>query len=337
MGYRGMSSLDFVHFVNSGAGIHTRIYDGYLSFLPDPLYQARDPAIAHRCFAHDGLYWLELKDEIHEETSSVQLKPEEPCLWIVIALIGDCTIHSERVSTAVSENSTCFASSGEELSMELSRGKNWLFVVGFRQQRFGALMAEFPFLALLKPLQEDTVQHWVGEEKPISSRLRNILESLRRLVFRSFSTPIQLAGWSLRLLNYFSQESKVDEPETVEKERISHYHRAVKFIREHYQDDINLEKVADALHTSMRNLTRSFENRPYTVNGYISHLRLTKARELLAFSDHPVRDIAYTLRFSCPKYFSKMFRQKFKKSPMAYRGEMKQEKLGLDKAAFRSR
>src|SRR5690606_23341055 len=90
---------------------------------------------------------------------------------------------------------------------------------------------------------------------------------------------------------------------TVEKDDISHYHQATKFIREHYLDDISLENVAEALHISVRNLTRSFENRAYTVNGYILHLRLTKAREVLAFSDRPIRDIAYTLRFSCPKHF----------------------------------
>lgn len=332
-----MSPSDFVHFVNPEVGLRSRIYDGYLSFLPAPLYSAREPATAHRCLAYDSLYWLELKDEIQQETVSVQLKPQESCFWIVIALLGDCTVHSERVSIVASGSSTCFASSSGALSVEFGTGKNWLFVVGFGHRRFDALMAEFSFLASLKPLQEEAVQHWVGVERPISGRLRGIMESLRRLVFRSFSTPIQLAGWSLRLLYYFSQESKANEPDADEKDNISHYHQAVKFIREHYQDDINLEKVADALHTSMRNLTRSFENRPYTVNGYISHLRLTKARELLAFSDKPVRDIAYTLRFSCPKHFSKMFKQKFKKSPMAYRSEMKKDTLGLDKAAFRSR
>ncbi len=327
-----LSSSDFVHFVHSVALNRSPKYDGYLSFLTDPPYHTRNAAIAHRYFAHDSLFWLELKDEIHEETSTVQLKPQEPCLWIAIALIGDCAIEYERVSMVASGNLICFASSKRELSMGLARGKNWLFVVGFRQPRFDALVAEFPFLHSLKQLGEGT-EHWVGDVVPVSSRLRAILESLRRFVFRPFSTPFELAGWSLRLLNYFSQESKRSEANTVETDAISHYHQAVKFIREHYEDDINLEKVADALHISVRNLTRSFEDRSYTVNGYISHLRLTKARELLAFSGTSVRDIAYALRFSCPKHFSKMFKRKFRKSPMAYRVEMKREKLGLNKAA----
>lgn len=331
-----ISSSDFVHFNSSGQHPRTRPYDGYLSFLTDPLYRGgNDAAIAHRCFAHDNLYGLELKDEIHEEASNIQVKPQEPCLWLVVALIGDCTIHAERASTVTSGNSVCFASNGRELILELNRGKNWLFVVGFGQPHFDALAEEFPFLESLKKLREGTSQHWIGEVLPVSSRLRARLESLRRFVFRPFSTPIQLAGWSLRLLNHFSRESKWHDVYPVETDDISHYHRAVKYIREHYKDDISLEKVADALHISVRNLTRSFENRPYSVNGYISHLRLTKARELLAFSDSPVRDIAYALRFSCPKHFSKTFKRKFNKSPMAYRDEMKGRTLGLDKNTFR--
>lgn len=331
-----MSFSDFVHFVNPEAGFRARAFDGYLSFLAAPPHPAGNEAMAYRCFADDGLYWLELKDEIHEDTLGVRLKPEEPCLWIVIALIGDYTVCSESVGagTVASGNSICSASSSNELSIELNPGKNWLFVVGFGQRHFNALTAEFPFLASLIQPTEGDKRYGAGEERPISSRLRSLLESLRRMVFRPFSTPIQLAGWSLRLLNYFAQGGKVTEMNTADKDDISHYHQAVKFIREHYLDDIDLEQVADTLHISVRNLTRSFESRAYTVNGYISHLRLTKARELLAFSDRPIRDVAYTLRFSCPKHFSKMFRQKFKKSPKTYRDEMRKERLGLNKAAI---
>ncbi len=329
-----MSSSDFVHFIPPQQHPRTRRYDGYLSFLTDPPYSVPNAAIVHRCFAHDRLYWLELKDEIQEETSIIKLKPQEPCLWVVIALIGGCTFHYDRVATVTSGNSTYFASNRRELSMELNPGKNWLFMVGFPQPCFDALMAEFPFLESLNQLHENKAPHWAGAIVPISSRLRAVLESLRRLVFQPYSTPVQLAGWSLRLLNYFFNDNRGNGTGTVEKDDISHYHQATKFIREHYLDDISLENVAEALHISVRNLTRSFENRTYTVNGYILHLRLTKAREVLAFSDRPIRDIAYTLRFSCPKHFSKMFKQKFRKPPMVYRNEMKKEKLGLDKRAF---
>ncbi|MEC3880884.1 helix-turn-helix transcriptional regulator [Parapedobacter sp. 10938] len=332
-----MSSSDFVHFVNPGEGLRTHRFDGYLSFLTDPQYHARDAAITHRYFAHDSGYIFEWKDEIQRETSRIELKPDAPCLWVVIALIGDCTVHVDGVSTVASGNSTCFVSTGRELTLSLSPGKNWLFVIGFPQPCFDALGAEFPSLGWLKPWLEGDTQHGIGEERPISSRLRSILESLRRLVFRPYSTPIQLAGWSLRLLSYFFGDAPGNHTDTVEKDDISHYHQATKFIREHYLDDISLDKVAEALHISVRNLTRSFENRAYTVNGYILHLRLTKAREVLAFSERPIRDIAYTLRFSCPKHFSKMFKQKFRKPPMAYRNEMKKEKLGLGNVAFRNR
>src|SRR5690606_4018145 len=99
-----MSSSDFVHFGNSGEEHRSRKYAGYLSFLPVSLYHAHGAAIAHRYLAHDHLYWLELKDEIPQETSTVQLEPQCPCLWIVLALMGDCTLHYERAATVASGN-----------------------------------------------------------------------------------------------------------------------------------------------------------------------------------------------------------------------------------------
>lgn len=329
-----MPLLDFVHFVNTEEGRRSHAYHGYLSFLTTPAHHARNPAIAHRYFAHDSLYVFELKDDIQREASPIQLRPQASCLWVVIALLGDCTVHVEGEPMAVSENSAYIARTGQQLTVSLNPGKNWLFVVGFPQSCFDALAAEFPSLGWLKPGQEGVAQHGIGEGRPVSSRLRSLLESLRRLAFLPYSTPIQLGGWSLRLLNYFFGADPGSYTDTVEKDDISHYHQAMKFIREHYLDEVSLEKVADGLHISVRNLTRSFENRPYTVNGYISHLRLTKARELLAYSDRPIRDIAYALRFSCPKHFSKMFKQKFRKGPMAYRREAKQEKLGVDRATM---
>ncbi|MGV3762774.1 hypothetical protein [Parapedobacter sp.] len=126
-----MPSLDFVHFVNTGAGLRTHAYNGYLSFLTTPAHHAPDPSIAHRYVAHDRLYVLELKDEIQREIFHIQLKPQSPCLWVVIALIGDCTVHAEGTPVLASGNSAYIASTDQQLTLSLHRGKNWLFVVGF--------------------------------------------------------------------------------------------------------------------------------------------------------------------------------------------------------------
>src|SRR5690606_23216375 len=107
------------------------------------------------------------------------------------------TIHSDKVTTVASGHSVCFVGNSNALAMALEPGKNWLFVVGFPQPCFDALLAEFPSLASLKLRQGSAAQHGVGEGRPVSSRLRSVLESLRRLVFQPYSTPIQLAGWSL--------------------------------------------------------------------------------------------------------------------------------------------
>src|SRR3546814_4017205 len=94
-----MSSPDFVHFGSSGEEHRSRKYDGYLSFLPVPLYHVHGAAVAHRYLAPNHLYWLEMKDEILEETMTVQLTLQEPDLWIVRVKTGDCSLHYDRVAT----------------------------------------------------------------------------------------------------------------------------------------------------------------------------------------------------------------------------------------------
>lgn len=52
---------------------------------------------------------------------------------------------------------------------------------------------------------------------------------------------------------------------------------------------------------------------------YILRLRIEKARELLLRSRHSVKSVAYSVGFSDPLYFSKLFKRHIGISPLAYR------------------
>lgn len=330
-----MSPSNFVRFTAKHKPVQSTRYSGYLSFLNTAYAKALHTALTHRSFTNDDFQWLEVKDEASDENYKLSLQQESPFLWVFIALLGGCKLRLQPVFSLKYGHTLTFGSSRSELELELERSKVWLLAVGFRQKTLERLAEEFPILAPLKELSATKPQDWLLGETTISARLRSILEALRRFDFRPYSGPIMLAAWSLRLLNYMLQESKSPTIEQPEHSDIQNYHRAVQYIRANYRQDLTLDKLAEAIHISVRSLTRSFEGRPHTVTGLILHLKLTKARELIAFTEQPINDIAYSLHFSCPKYFSNSFKQKYRKSPRAYRTEMTPDRLGLRKTTQR--
>lgn len=330
-------SLNFAHLLARHDMPTSTKYNGYLSFLNSVPAQTIETALRHRSFKNDDFQWIEIKDQATEDNYKLSLKQENPSLWIFIALLGNYKLGVQPQINLEYGDTLTLASNRNQLDIDIYESKFWLFAVGFRQLTFERLAEEFPVLAPLKELASKQVQDWPVGKAKVSARLMSILESLRRLDFLPYSGPIMMATWSLKLLKHILQENKSPVSPKPEQSDIQNYHRAVKYIGTHYTENLTLEKIASAVHLSVRSLTRSFEGRPQTVNGLILHLKLHKARELIMFTELPISDIAYTLQFSCPKYFSRVFKQKFQKSPRNYRLQMKQEQLGFRRPYYQKR
>jgi len=93
------------------------------------------------------------------------------------------------------------------------------------------------------------------------------------------------------------------------------------FILTHIEDHLekqtlNAENVSKhfgmsrmQLHRKLKALTNQ------TTSQFINNIRFEKALALLQEGRYNVSEIAYKVGFSSPKYFSKLFREKFGKSP----------------------
>jgi AraC-like DNA-binding protein len=61
-------------------------------------------------------------------------------------------------------------------------------------------------------------------------------------------------------------------------------------------------------------------------NAYLRTVRMKRAAEMLSTTDTPVSEVAYSVGFSSPQYFSKVFKQEFDMTPTDYinkfRGKM---------------
>ena len=100
----------------------------------------------------------------------------------------------------------------------------------------------------------------------------------------------------------------------------SAFSRALQYIVRHFREALRLEDIAKAAGISRRHLTRTFADYTgQTVNGYITHLRLSHARRLLATTDRKILDIMHDSGFSCPTHFYKRFQEQTGLSPRHYR------------------
>ncbi|NJP36905.1 response regulator transcription factor [Alkalicoccus luteus] len=102
----------------------------------------------------------------------------------------------------------------------------------------------------------------------------------------------------------------------------------IDYLHRHYMEDVTLESVSSYVHLSPAYVSRRFKE--VTGSTFIEHLsaiRIEKAKELLAVSAMPLKEICFAVGYHDPNYFSKAFRRQTGTSPREYRQEKKQQQL----------
>ena len=106
------------------------------------------------------------------------------------------------------------------------------------------------------------------------------------------------------------------------RQNISNYIilRAIAYIRNHYQEGVTLEEVADNLDITPEYLSTLF-NRETGENftSFLKKFRMSHAKRLLKGTDKKISDIAIEVGYSDPKYFSRVFKAEEGISPGDYR------------------
>jgi len=96
--------------------------------------------------------------------------------------------------------------------------------------------------------------------------------------------------------------------------------KARLFISRNFSHSISLADVAHYVALSPNYLANLFKKETgTTVIGYLTELRIDEAKRLLAGSDKTVSQIAFTVGYSSPYYFSRQFKQKMGTSPRDFR------------------
>ncbi|NNK76337.1 MAG: helix-turn-helix domain-containing protein, partial [Maribacter sp.] len=85
-------------------------------------------------------------------------------------------------------------------------------------------------------------------------------------------------------------------------------------------NDFSVEQLAESLNLSRVQLYRKVKAMlGISVSDYINNFRLEKAKGLLENTSLSISEIAYSIGFSTPNYFSTAFKNKHGVSPMAHR------------------
>ncbi len=167
-----------------------------------------------------------------------------------------------------------------------------------------ALPADEEFSYLIKHLTLEEEQHKLGREKILSNYMEEIVIHL----FRYIESQPNLKKY-VEKLEFLTDKRLVD---------IVHY------IHDNLEKDLSNKSIANIAFVSEDYVGQFFKSLTHrTLQEYIENQRLEKAFQLLKSQPDNVQEIAHTVGFKDPAYFSRRFKMKFGSNAMDVRSNNK--------------
>ena len=181
---------------------------------------------------------------------------------------------------------------------------------------------------------EDDVEKLLAEIEHLSSNNLSIYKlRLREILTRLTDNTIEAGGDSELLLSQHSEQEKaLDDVNDAEQLRTMARKQVVslsqiiseipnqrivrvqKYLTEHYQNDIDVDQLAEQFKVSRSYLMREFKkSTSQTINQFLTAHRIDIAKKLLM--DHSVTETAFAVGFNNSNYFSTVFKKMTGKTP----------------------
>jgi AraC family transcriptional regulator of arabinose operon len=104
-------------------------------------------------------------------------------------------------------------------------------------------------------------------------------------------------------------------------EKIDCVDSAILFMQEHISENISLNDLSSQYNYSVSRFSNLFKQKTgYAPIDYFVQMKMQKACQQLDFTDRSIKEIAFSMGFDDPYYFSKRFRTIIGMSPKKYRG-----------------
>jgi AraC-like DNA-binding protein len=108
--------------------------------------------------------------------------------------------------------------------------------------------------------------------------------------------------------------------ETAANDKIDCVDSAILYMQEHINDNISLGDLSNQYNYSVSRFSNLFKQKTgYAPIDYFVQMKMQKACQQLNFTTRSVKDIAFSMGFDDPYYFSKRFRTVIGMSPKKYR------------------
>ncbi len=139
----------------------------------------------------------------------------------------------------------------------------------------------------------------------------------QRVLSDSFGNHPELSALAMQTLSRCTQIT-TGEPRASQIKRA--IQRAERHLHDHYREPLNIEDLAESLGVAYSHFRRAFRaHTGFSPWQYVIHLRLTRARYLMASADAKLEDIATQVGFSSGFHLSNAFKQAFGISPAPWR------------------
>ena len=158
---------------------------------------------------------------------------------------------------------------------------------------------------------------YVGFNEIIVSLYDGIIEKAKQ---ESPGYQLQVSGAAFYLLG--TCQAMVRQRQMKEQDLGQVINRAMLLFRSNLQNSYSAEEAARELCIGYSSFRKLFKNHTGLSPGqYYLQLKMERAKDLLANSDLPVKEIAIDLNFESTFYFSKLFKEKAGMSPTNYRAQ----------------
>jgi AraC-like DNA-binding protein/mannose-6-phosphate isomerase-like protein (cupin superfamily) len=203
------------------------------------------------------------------------------------------------------------------------------FEPGFVNQNFGNIENTRSFFdfAYIEPflVHEGQVKPRLNLNGKFQVEIETMLdEALQEYKEQKSGYQLLIKALLLKLLVQVGREF-VRDLENSESRPIYDRHRdaifgALKFIEEHYDEELSVEDVAKKFILSQSYFSYLFKSiTAKTFTEYLNRLRISKSLELLKNTDQKVLDICYQVGFNNVNHFNRIFRQQIGVSPLRFR------------------
>ena len=171
-------------------------------------------------------------------------------------------------------------------------------------------------LQFLNSLSEDKKFMKIPNNPEIRDCMERIIRE-NRMIQENSDTLNKLYFWELDILLSRYVKKISDGDIAFENNCID---QAVEIIHKEYYSEIKINRIAVQCGVSERYLRKLFKKfMKSTPQDYCNNLRIGKAVELLSNRRIPVKEIAYSVGYSTPQYFCRVFKKAYGLTPQKYR------------------